>query len=719
MIVVDEDVSLLEKADHLDDGMLRKIPAEAEMFVGMRNVDGVARDFLSWFEKQEKRPGFLVDVKEGEVRVEGGALSEELEKNQEVIDENAEKGMKFLEGIGRESFLCLLDGGADKVEFAVESFQAMSRGNQRLTTGIFRSVLRGEEEEEVEDDGLEMRDSLGEFLGEHLKSEMFEMPDFLMGLKLDDGELMAELRGAVREGFANDEWVGGEVKFRVEATDREVVRGGVAFEALELKFIPDAGEGLINAEVLGEELAGRLIEKMGGREQYSVVMAHGEWEGYFLMFVGDSLDDLKLVEDVEESLLGHADFAPLRETGDRRVLGLQYFSEELMESMVKLGQPGVEWQVVGEVFEEGRDDWKNPGQLAGVLKRLADLEKQEAGTEVDAWAGVWYLDEGLRYEGWGGRRKEGEVDSPDWVMTGEEALKPFCRIRWSRDFQDRNLSQQQVRKGLDLLRLLAEEFGERQEMDAEDAEEFERLLGEYDGKVHPNVVGLLEGWGKFAVDGVGDDGFFVMDLKGGMPKVPGVSARLVEEGKVPRMLWGSSVRDRESIGEAWEQWVESGGNLIELIPEGSGVDLSWLSVLSADGGGLTSHFLNFPGVTKDFLPNVSLNGEFFSVGTSRQFAQEVYGAMATSGPSGQGGWLMEVDAAPLKAWVKGWIELMNAERADEGEEALALNDEPLMGEGEGIADYDLFGFIQGVRWHQWVEGGRARSTFHLRIEGVK
>ena len=143
---------------------------------------------------------------------------------------------------------------------------------------------------------------------------------------------------------------------------------------------------------------------------------------------------------------------------------------------------------------------------------------------------------------------------------------------------------------------------------------------------------LVNVWNIFkskVANGLGSEGGIVIDLKGSMPKIPGLNADFAKEGKVPRITIYNSAKNRKQLAEAWEALVPAINEIAASIPgQAPGQEFQIPDTLSMDGKNLTTHsWLAF--CSNDFLPSLSISDESFFLSFQRSQRMKLLQLLST------------------------------------------------------------------------------------------
>ena len=227
---------------------------------------------------------------------------------------------------------------------------------------------------------------------------------------------------------------------------------------------------------------------------------------------------------------------------------------------------------------------------------------------------------------------------------------------------------------------------------------------------------FLKVWNIFktkVANGLGSEAGIIIDLKGSMPKIPGVPPEFIKDGKVPRISIFNSVKNRKNLAEAWEQLVPAINEIVAAIPgQEPGQEFQIPDTLSMDGKNLTTHFIGLPFVSNDFLPSLSLSDELFFLTTSKKATDELAAAIAENKNNEISGLVLKVNVEELIQFFQDWIGLIekNEDLVSDDEAIEVLNNiKQVLQFGEGI---------KGFNYRKYKED-RWREDWHFKIGDIE
>lgn len=779
----------------LEASLLSLVPEEVEMLVSVRDLDGTVMDLVDWTKKDDvfkkmrdeglnlkmafPKPDSKVEKMEkpevGEDLAQIPAPEDDVAKAEKSEKEmrNEKMMQTLMRGFSRESFFCLLDGAERKGEFISQIWLEYRLLSARVYPSILMEMANGNFEFIGEADFTKkMTAGIEDVVRQGLRDdELLQMPNMLIAARMESPDLAKEMRadllkeiededdlekiefereGVVFAGFRKSgRWTLNDLE---EHANPKVKNADVADDAEieddDMEFLED-GDFLDaeNEEVPELKLFEGLEEEQSRERNYSFVLAIGEKDGALVFFVGGDEAGLRLGTP-EKNLMKKDDLAWWQDYADRRVLGMSYTSQEFLNSLRGLVERAPVWAEVRKVYDGGKEGLVNQLLFDRLLDDLVALEGEIEDAEIAASQGIVFLDEGLRMESRGGVKLPGLDRERPWTLQGAEKMQPFFQAHWCAAEATRKRERQQNELVISLLGGLIDEFLVQQESDP-DAEKQREVRDFFEVTLQPELRKLMAGWNEISGEGLEGENLVVLDLNGAMPRFPLVPKLYTEKGKMARFLWAKPVKKRKSLSEGWLRWQGVLERIAGAVAELSGRPLSLPGIVSARNDDIWSHFISFPGTTPDFLPCVSVSDRFFSIGSSKKYAEEMATVLATAETENlQKGVLIELDIAQAVAFAKLWATLMTKQAEVESGEEAAMKDEDrssLVQGGERDPDLEmdrlnadtedeedfaikLTHFLETAtiferlgKWkmREWVENGTLRKSIHLEIKGVK
>ena len=472
-------------------------------------------------------------------------------------------------------------------------------------------------------------------------------------------------------------------------------------------------------------------------EQLTMILVIGEVDGHLVVFLGENPDALMLVDELDDSLASKPEFAQLGEDGGK-LMGAWYASDELIQSFQAWRGYEKSLRALAMAFEQ--EELPNSSQIVRNFNKLADLEHQLLDCKIDDYLMFCVQDQGVRFDSVGGRMDlDLDFSQPLTLPAVAESVQEdyFLQAHWRGNQQRQAMKMDYVELAVGVIGLVIDggylAFLERSDEGAEWYEQAHKMYGEI---VAPEVARFWGGYRKLSLQALDGEVTVMMDLNGGMPRVPGVPASFVNEGKIPRLMIVRPVEDRVALDEAYSAFATTTENVLSYASIMSETELPMPTFLSSNKGSLTTWFYPFPLMTDDFVPGVSVSDTLLIVGTSKNWAEETYASLkkndaAVSESEKPYGSLIEIQFKPLWDFADLWLDLA------EKEEKLTVSEEAdLLENEEAPSDSDLDNedkeknepfdytqarqmlqrakFMKSIHWHRRIENESMRSTLEFK-----
>jgi hypothetical protein len=691
-------VVALPVAAHL--GIATRVPADADLFFAGYGADemilGLARALVA--------TGMLIPM---ELEFSD---SDEPPVESEVAGSD-ETFLQYAPYVGDEGFLYIGPGLGSQARMVGASYREFSAAWTGFAVGSLLDRL-GEKEGEPDFSGLE--DSLSEDLLEKWldvieKDERLQVPSLVMGWR-PHAEKEAECRDAVAKGLES-----------LLAGSDEVAP--VAFEA--------AGVSMIGHEFSGRELFGELVatareelQKQDGgaealekisperierllvaMEQVRLTIASGSVDGRIVIYLGNGKEGFRLAETPETSLAGTEDLKWTHGYAEQRIAGVAYLSEAMVGAALPWLDASDYWLSLSRAI---RPPVREERLFRELLVSMADTSRELGRRNASAWSAVVVQDQGWRYESRGGWADPGlDYTTPLRMTDAAIGRSPAVRMHWVRNRGRNDVSWKQVEQ----FGLLAESvFNEFSAADSSLSAmvpdgAFPRLMKE--------MRDLNRAYREEFHEGIGDEVAFVMDLKGEVPPLPGISEETVATARMPRFIVARPVVDRAKVDASGASFSASWKSLTGWASELSGSELPLILPQKIESDDRVTWYPPLPFIGGDFVPGVTLSDSLWMLGTSQSMAVEFARSMATPASGGETGMIVEIDFLPIRDWLGDLYRRNEAEVAGLVDQyPVPMDDlerEKLENATSGLKSLD------GLSLRKWLEGGKPRTSIHLRV----
>ena len=676
----------LQAKDHQKEakpfGLVSKLTQDTEIIFGLTHFEEFANEIgksNTWKNIIE-----LLDLQAG---FDISDLAEPWGAAMDVIGEDAFFG--FGKGTAANlDRLTKLSEEYNKISYEVAGSQLLSElgfgGNDNSPEELIKDLL----------DQL-LGDENGEF--EKTLNEL-QLPAFIAGAKVGDG-MAAQLVG---QFSAMEDQLPPFV-----LTSEFDVSDGVTFRSWSVAakdVFDDNARDQMRQEIGDEKLAEKLEKIIDSKKVEVSFGAHGD---FLIVGFGPDHSHIKFVENEDDSLMAISDFQFAKGYADKKILAYNYFSKEALSAFNSPSQFSSLTEGLTEILKsinEEIDIEKIIPLFSKLGKQLDDATK----LNIDSTAGVLYREDGLKWASIGGASVQGVNTDVPLKLAPVVSEDAFLLINTAEKIDSRKNSIATFETVAQILHGAGQTAIQFQG-DQQVAEMFEM----FDGMFRPKLLKIWSIFKSKVANGLGSEGGIVVDLKGSMPKIPGVPAEFVKNGKVPRISIFNSVKNRKHLAEAWEQFVPAINEIAAAIPgQEPGQEFQIPDTLSMDGKNLTTHFIGLPFVSNDFLPSLSISDELFFLSTSKKATDELSAAIIENKNNDMNGLVLRVNVEQLIQFANAWIGLIEKNEDlvnDDATIEILNNAKRVLEFGEGVKGFDYKRYKKD-RW---------REDWHFNIGDIK
>ena len=502
----------------------------------------------------------------------------------------------------------------------------------------------------------------------------------------------------------------------------EAVRAGSEFRGYRL-IGSDIAESMEEGreymdESLGADVIDRLIEFLSSRE---LVALSGIIDDYAVVYLGPSVDEFEIADTPEKSIT-HGDalaFADPHLTHPFR--GLLLGEKDLLQA-VFTSASGI--ANIAEGLRDGLAANDRDGRsrdLVALLNLVATRERSLQALTRHETTGVTIVEDGgLRIESQGGVGGMLDYASPARFAALGDApdVAMFLNVMIDEDYRTRSTAYYEAL--FETSYAMLTRLMERSPPDGGDfgiaplfmVREYAAL---FESDFRADLVNLWRATAHDMANGLGRESAYVVDFKGTMPIVPGVPESLIEQAKTPRITMVAPVVEREPLAAAWEKMQESGSRIVERVGTMREREMIMPRPIHSESDGLSSWFLPLPVFSDEFLPSVTLNDEWFAMGTSRNQSVELINQLDALEPRTGGGLHFLVNFGIIAEYQREQLAVLDAHRDAILESGIidAESYDKKREQAEAVAA--AMEELETLEMRCWEEGGQARSRIHLRV----
>jgi hypothetical protein len=484
----------------------------------------------------------------------------------------------------------------------------------------------------------------------------------------------------------------------------EVTSAGCEFAGFRLLGARIAAGMEANRESMEEEFGADLFDRLLAIiAKKDMVVISGTVGDYVVLFFGASLDELKFAPETGESLVANEALAFADAYASKEICMLLYGEKEasnvLADAVGGLSEMSLGLRD-GFAAAEGLGDTRDlemmlqlVAEREGVLRKLSTTEA--VGT-------VAHFEDGLKVESYGGTDSGMmDWDSPRKLshLADSEDVVLFVGNVSNKEYAERASAYLEavLETGYAMTMKFAAAPVEVPEM-----KRFREWVTLFDNEFRMDTVAMWEALGKAADRGLGAESAWVVDLKGSMPAVPGVSRKVLDEVRIPRISWIAPVTDRASLSTSWDQMDSTLAGIFQKLGKIMGTDIPMQKPIRSQQDGNTSWFFAMPFLTDEFLPSLTVGDRWFAASTSKNQALDLIAKADGAGESRAGLW-MTVNFAALQSYARetypkldGEVEALDGVTKDQAEAVIGVFDD-----------------LDKLTLHIRREGGVQRSSLHL------
>ncbi|MGJ8677426.1 MAG: hypothetical protein ACSHX0_07905 [Akkermansiaceae bacterium] len=453
----------------------------------------------------------------------------------------------------------------------------------------------------------------------------------------------------------------------------------------------------------------------------NLIVVTGVVGDYVLMFLGQSEEDLILVDKPSESFCARAELADLDPYLEKDLLSVNFADGEVTAGLSSVEV--IAYRLINAMTDGlrlGFGEAKSMGDLRDVEALLEHLTEQGKAL-VNMFSSsdqsvVSYIEDGVKVESFGGSN----VPSIDFTATHKlsslegAAEGTVLFANWTSN----EAYNTKVKEYIDTLMEATYMLSSRIAGLAIDVPDFAQFQGGqmmFDQMIRKDLVELSDALRGDMSEGVGAEGAFIIDLNGKLPRVPGLPDQIIEEGKMPRVAFVSTVADRSKLQSAWKRTNVVIENLLSTATKMTGKNIPMQVPMSSEKDGLKTWFVPIPFQNDDFVPSVSVSDELFFVSTSKLYSESLTERVQAGGGESRKGAYMHVDFNLLNQYI-GDLFVMVEKNADE----LMPSDsarEDFIANKEMIQELlKALETMQGMTYHIRQDDGQTRVSLHLSAE---
>ncbi len=585
--------------------------------------------------------------------------------------------------------------------------------NRRMGYFQMRSLAKAFVEAAKSDDISSMSSALGDSYGPEMFKELLNDPE--SGLALFEKMNMPPLYLAFRAPASGRDAAAQQIAALVE----NLAMLGEMVEPVEVE---KAGQKFIGHKISGAKISALMAADRTGMEEMmdsasidrllaavakkDPVILSGTLGDYVILFIGSSVDDLKLASDINQSLVATDALAFCDAYASKQLAAVIYGQKESL-NLMRLSTGGLADMAGG--LRDGLAASEGLGttrDLETLLRMVAEREAallKLAGTEALGVAA--FFENGLKIESFGGT-DNGMVDwkSPNKLASlgDSEDVVMFANMTTEAAYDEKACAY--IEAIMETSYAAAMKVSELPK-EGESMMKFKGMAKMFDTQFRPNAVAIWDSISNDFDGGLGNERAWIMDLKGSVPTIPGIPQPVVDAGKFPRISMIAPVTNRAKLADSWKNLNTSLTGVLAKVSEMSGKEIPMQKPISSEKNGYTTWFFPLPVFNDDFMPSVTVGDQWFAASTSKNQALDLL-AQATAGGGVRTGLQFTMNFKALQKFSQEMHQVL-----EKNSDALGISSDDLKSAAEFITTLED---LDKLTVHARREGGVLRSSVHFK-----
>lgn len=615
--------------------------------------------------------------------------------------------------MGEEFFISLGDGFGEDVIHLNALERSSTFFQFKAMVEMLAADLDGESEQGQTEEGIV--DLLSGIFGSAeagLNSlEKAEVPPVTIGFKVSDAAQRAQLAEVVLDLLEST--LDLDLPLEEVAQQKEGIQfSGVSLRGKNLcehlkKYYDDL------AKFLSEPEIDRLMSILETKDSY---LTTGVKEDYILIHLNGGPDGLDLSKKPDDSLLAHPELGFLEHYTEKDIRFLYFIEGQAYQKLSKDGEflaSMLEGLKSGlsetDVFGDTRDIQALLGHVSSVEKTLFKMaDSGYTGT-------LGFLEDGFKMESYGGGT------SPLIDLTSPHLFSALSEMENLLYYSNTRTNPEFTAQLLDMVDSLGQAVYLMSERVAglEDAgSHFQDYLEPFGIFREFAAENFSEIWTALTLDwaqGTGNEGAFVIDAQGTLPRVPGVPEVVIKEGRMPRLAYVTPLTDRAKLSSAWTKIEQAITRILKSIEEMNGFEIPMQEIDDNTKEGVTYYSTAIQFSTKDARPVLGLSDGRFYLSSSQKLIAQMEQKLNSSKAPEQKGSYSRVNFKVLHGLAEHWLTLIK----DHSDEIFETEHEkkefhenlPLIEKG-----LKAFEQIEEMTTRFYQKNGELRGSFHFKMK---
>lgn len=632
-------------------------------------------------------------------------------------EEQGEGGMEEMAGppdpaalLGQEVTIALGKSVGEQTGNLLKLYSRMGYFQMR---SLVKAAAAGIKEGDLSELGSSMEDQYGPELLKNLLSDPESGITLMEKLRMPP--LYIALRAPEKDRTSAEQQIGSMIGSMLSMDDSfepvSIEKAGAKFEGVKISGAKVSESLAENREEMEEMLDAATVDKLlAAIAKNDLIVASGVLGEYVVLFVGASVDDLKIAENPGASLLGTDALAFCDAYASKDLALVVHTGKDALDKMSD-GVGGLS-EIASGIRDglAGTEDLGDTRDIQALLRIVSDRESalMKMATR-EAGCTVAFFEEGLKIEAMGGT-DSGALDwkTPNKLASLGDSEDVAVFLNASSDVTYdaamRGYLEAVVETAYAMNRKVAD-----LKIEDEDLAQFSGMSKMFDEKFRTDAVALWDAVSGDFADGIGAESAIVVDLKGSLPTIPGVSQKIVDEAKCPRIAMICPVTDRAKIKNSWGTMNTSITSILGKVSEMTGTEIPMQKPMSSERNGNTTWYFPMPFINDDFVPSVTVGDKWFSASTSKNQALDLI-AKADQGGQTRTGMYMAVNFKAMQTYARETLAVL-----EKGSGELLGDSAPTESDMKKVvALIDTMDDIDKLTVHARREGGAMRTSIHFK-----
>ena len=483
------------------------------------------------------------------------------------------------------------------------------------------------------------------------------------------------------------------------------------------------------AEMIGDEQKDKLkifikegeiegfIEALKGQ---SLSVATGVKDDYVILFYGASEDQLVFAESVEDSICIRDEFNDLDPYLTKDFISVGYSDESVTKDIKSVENLLV--KLLNSLVNGAKDalgsaeSFGDTSDVEALLGSLVDQGNAMSSmfSHIDR-SSVLYMEDGLKLESFGGSNIPSIDFKPEHKLSslaqGENTL---LFANWTSN-EDYNTKVKEYIETLVASKYLIAQRIAGLDIDSTKFAQFALGLGMFDQVAKEDLVSIWKATSEDMAAGLGSETAFIIDMNGTLPKLPNIPKAMIDNGKIPRLAYVSTVNDRDQLKVAWGKINTSLENILTTVGQARGQQIPMQEPMSSDKGGLTTWSFPIPFQNNNFMAALSVSDDLFVASTSKTFSESLSENYKKGGGEKRKGAWIHADLKTLHAYSDEMFNLTNDNLEEFFPTEFARED--FIANKPMIKDVlKQLSSVESFTSHIRLEGGKTRISAHLEVK---